>query len=383
MDIAASPDAGRARALALLLLPLLGLLSLVAVVFMGDPLSGFRRTPPIEEATVERSTLRPGEIELRLRSTGPDPFTVAQVLVNDAFWSFEISDPTLGRLQAATLSIPYPWEEGTPVEVSILTSTGATIEHSIDAAAETPTTDAATIRRYVLLGLLIGPLPVAVGLLAKPALTRLGPGAIAVLLAVTLGLLVFLLVDTLVEGVEQANEAAALDGFGLLLLGAGAAVCLLTLVPAGSGPGLALLVAAGIGLHNLGEGLAVGVALATGSMALGATLVAGFVLHNTTEGLAIATPLVRSGDRAGWVRLVLLVAVAGGPAVIGTVLGGYATTPALASLAFGAAAGALAQVCWIVARQIAGERRARSGPGPALGFLAGLAVLYLTGLLAG
>jgi zinc transporter ZupT len=369
--------------LGLLLLPVLGLLVLVALVFAGDPLSGFRRTSPIEEASVERTTLRPGEIELRLRNAGPDEFTVAQVLVNDAFWSFELGDRALGRLEAGTLRIPYPWEEGTSVDIAILTSTGATIDHHIEVATETPQTDAATTRRYVLLGLLIGPLPVAVGLLAKPALARLGPGALSVLLAVTLGLLVFLLVDTVVEGVEQADAAGALDGFGLLLLGAGAAVCLLALVPSAPGAGLALLVAAGIGLHNLGEGLAVGVALATGSMALGATLVAGFVLHNTTEGLAIATPLVRDGVRTSWARLALLVAVAGGPAVVGTVLGGYATTPALAALAFGAAAGALGQVCWLIGRQLADEPAARRGPGPALGFLAGLVVLYLTGLLAG
>ncbi len=380
MDLAARRPTSTSRALLLALLPLAGLAVLVAVVLAGDPLGGFRRTPPIEEATVERTTLHPGEVKLHLRNAGPDTFTVAQVLVNDAFWAFQMSDGTLGRLEAGTLTIPYPWDEGTPVEVSILTSTGATIDHSIEVAAETPETGGATIRRYLLLGLLIGPLPVAVGLLAMPALARLGSSVVSVLLAVTLGLLVFLLLDTLVEGVEQADGAGALDGFGLLIVGAGAAICLLAAIPSGTGSGLALLIAAGIGLHNLGEGLAVGVALATGSMALGATLVAGFVLHNTTEGLAIATPLVRASTRARWGRLILLVAVAGGPAVLGTVLGGYATTPALASLAFGAAAGALAQVCWIVGRQLARERL---GAAPAFGFLGGLVVLYLTGLVAG
>ncbi|MPY94004.1 MAG: ZIP family metal transporter [Acidimicrobiia bacterium] len=384
MDLATQrPTGGAARTAALFAIPLIGLMALVALLFVGDPLRSFRTGPPIEEATVERTVLRPGEIELHLRNAGPDPVRVAQVLVNDAFWAFDMTDRHLGRLEAATLAIPYPWDEGTTVTVSVITASGATIEHTIDTAAETPTRDADTLRRYILLGLFIGPLPVTIGLLAKPALTRLGPGLLTVLLAVTVGLLLFLLVDTLVEGVEQALLAGPLDGFGLLVLGGGAAVALLASVPPGKGgEGVALLVATGIGLHNLGEGLAVGSAIATGSIGLGATLVAGFVLHNTTEGLAIATPLVRGHKATNLARLGLLVTVAGGPAVLGTVLGGYATTSAVAAFTFGAAAGALAQVTWVVGRELTAERRP-SGIGPALGFLAGLAVMYATGLFAG
>ena len=185
------------------------------------------------------------------------------------------------------------------------------------------------------------------------------PTVLRVVWATTLGLLVFLLVDTVAEGLAQAALAGALDGLGLLLLGAGGSVALLVALANGQRTGLAMLIAVGIGLHNLGEGLAVGAALAAGSLALGATLVAGFVLHNTTEGLAIATPLVRPGQRAGLARLALLVLVAGGPAMVGTVLGGFATTPAWAALAFGAAAGALGQVTWLVGRELV----ARPGPG--------------------
>jgi zinc transporter, ZIP family len=372
----------RPGVVAIALLPIAGLVLLTVLVVVGDPLGGFRRVPPIEEASVERVTLRPGEVELRLRNAGPDAFTVAQVIVNDAFWAFELDDPTLGRLEAETLTIPYPWDEGTPVHVSVLTSTGATIDHTVEVATETPRTDGITIRRYVLLGLLIGPLPVAVGLLAKPTLARAGRRALNVVSAVTLGLLVFLVADTVLEGFEQAGRAGALDGLGLFVLGAGGALVALAAMPSGGGRGLAFLVAGAIGLHNLGEGLAVGAALATGSMALGATLVAGFVVHNTTEGLAIATPLVRTASSAGLGRLVALALVAGGPAVVGTVLGGYATTPALAALAFGAAAGALAEVCWIIGRDLMAEGD-RFGAAPALGFFGGLVALYVTGLVAG
>ena len=66
----------------------------------------------------------------------------------------------------------------------------------------------------------------------------------------------------------------------------------------------ALLIAIGIGLHNLGEGVAIGAAYAVGSLALGAFLVVGFALHNTTEGLAIVAPLAR--ERVSLRRLALL-----------------------------------------------------------------------------
>jgi zinc transporter, ZIP family len=385
----ATPRRGRVRrretgvrTVVLVLVPLVGLAVLLALVLSGDPLSGFRSGPPIEEATVERVVLRPGEVSLQVRNAGPDPVTVAQVLVNDAFWAFELADPTLGRLEGGTITIPYPWEEGTPVQVTLLTATGATIEHTIEAASETPANDGGVLARYLLLGLLIGPLPVAVGLAAKPALQHAGATVLRVVWATTLGLLVFLLVDTVAEGLSQAALAGALDGLGLLLLGAGGSVALLIALSNGQRTGLAMLIAVGIGLHNLGEGLAVGAALAAGSLALGATLVAGFVLHNTTEGLAIATPLVRPGQRAGLARLALLVVVAGGPAMVGTVLGGYATTPAWAALAFGAAAGALGQVTWLVGRELAHDRD-QVGSAEGLGFVGGLAALYLTGLLAG
>ena len=60
-----------------------------------------------------------------------------------------------------------------------------------------------------------------------------------------------------------------------------------------AGAPLALLVAIGIGLHNLGEGLAIGTSFATGALALGAFLVVGFAIHNTTEGLAIVAPVAQ------------------------------------------------------------------------------------------
>ena len=104
----------------------------------------------------------------------------------------------------------------------------------------------------------------------------------------------------------------------------------------------AFLVALGIGLHNLGEGLAIGSAYAVGSLALGASLVVGFALHNTTEGLAIVAPTARARLSLG--RLALLGLLAGAPAVLGAWIGASAFHPSVAALLFGVGAGAIAQV---------------------------------------
>ena len=154
----------------------------------------------------------------------------------------------------------------------------------------------------------------------------------------------------------------------------------------GGGVYLALLVAIGIGLHNLGEGLAIGSAYATGALALGAFLVVGFAIHNTTEGLAIVAPL-RGGDggaatvRPSFGRLLGLGLLAGAPAILGAWIGAAAYDPSLAALLFGVGVGAIARV--IV--QIAPSMRDPDGrylhPVSVAGMIAGIAALYLTGLL--
>lgn len=365
------------------------LIALLLGLFLAfNPIAALRPAPPVESLAVERTVLDPGEVTLSVRNDGPDPVTVAQVLVNDAYWDFAIGDRTLGRLESTAISIFYPWEEGLPLNIALVTSTGVTIEHEVEAAALTPDADASTFGIYALLGVYIGVIPVAIGLLWFGALKRARARWIAFFLAVTVGLLVFLLIDTIEEGLEIAAGVAALNGIGLFAIGAlGAVAGLLFLegaiVRARStvkGLFLAYLVATGIGLHNLGEGLAVGAALAAGEIALGTFLIMGFALHNTTEGLAIVAPLGGEERRPSLWHFVALGAVAGAPTIAGAWLGGFAFSPAYASLAFGVAAGAIAQVVWTITRSIGRERGLASGVG-ALGFVAGLAVMYVTGLL--
>jgi zinc transporter, ZIP family len=371
--------------------PLLLIGLLVAAFIAFDPIGELRSTPPVETLSFERTTLEPGSVELLVRNDGPDEVTIAQVLVNDAYWQFEVGERALGRLESTTVDIPYPWEPELPLNIAIVTSTGVTIEHEIEAAAETPAADGSTLLIYALLGLYIGVIPVAVGLLWFPALRNASKTWLGFFLAFTLGLLAFLLIDTLAEGFEIAGETgAALNGIGLF--GIGAVLAVLGLLglekwlagrrgKAASGLFLAYLVATGIGLHNLGEGLAVGAALAAGELALGTALILGFALHNTTEGLAIVAPLGSERARPPLMHFVGLGLVAGAPTILGAWVGGFAFAPAWGSLAFGIAAGAIAQVLWTIGRHMPSGRGVASGPG-ILGFVAGLLVMYVTGLFA-
>lgn len=369
------------------LLPLV-LVGVLAALLIGlDPIGDLRPTAPIESVAFERVTLERDLIELKLRNDGPDPVTIAQVLVNEAYWDFEIGERELGRLEETTMRLAYPWEEGLPVVIGLVTETGVVIDHEIEAAALTPKADASTIGIYALLGIYIGVIPVTVGLLWFPALARAARRWVLFFLAFTVGLLAFLLVDTVAEGLELATEAAAFDGLGLFAIGAIGAVVALALLEsflgrrsAGrAGLRVAYLIAMGIGLHNLGEGLAVGSAIAAGELALGTFLVLGFALHNTTEGLAIVAPLGGERARPSLWHFAGLGAVAGVPTILGAWLGGFAFSPAWGAVFFGVAAGAIAQVIWVIGRNMRSDAEPVSALA-GLGFMIGLVTMYLTGL---
>ena len=355
---------------------------------------------PQEELAVERTVLKPDEIQLHVRNDGADPVQVRQVIVNDAFAAFTQSNDDIGRLGGSEIDVDYPWIEGENYDVTLLTSTGATIDHTIEAAVETPDAGLDFYGLMALIGIYVGVIPVAIGMLWLPWLRGVDRRWIGFLLAFTVGLLGFLGVEALLEGTEIAGTGAeSFGGAALVWLGAAGAFLALAGVDAwlrgrrsgGDGDGgaaraaamgyrAAFLVALGIGLHNLGEGLAIGSAYAVGSLALGATLVVGFALHNTTEGLAIVAPVAQE-RRASVRRLALLGLLAGAPAVLGAWIGASAYNPSLAALMFGVGAGAIAQV--VV--QIAPAIRDRSGrllhPLAVAGLLTGLAVMYVTGLM--
>jgi zinc transporter, ZIP family len=394
----------RLPAWALGLIPLaLIAVALGAFALLGGPGLGNRTGPPVEEVAVERTVLHPGEIELTLRNDGADPVTVAQVAVNDAYAPFTVSDgEEIGRLGSTTLDISYPWIEGESYEIFILTSAGGTIDAEIPVAAETPEADAGFFGLMALLGIYVGVIPVSLGMLWLPFLSRLGREWIAALMAFTVGLLAFLAIDAGLEGLDIAAEApTAFGGSSLVFLGALVAYLGLagidmwlgqrgrsstgrgtSVVPAAH---LALLVAVGIGLHNLGEGLAIGSAYATGALALGAFLVVGFAIHNTTEGLAVVAPLRggegRDGTRPRFGRLAALGLIAGAPAILGAWIGAAAFNPSLAALLFGVGVGAIARVIVQIAPSMRDGEGRYLTPTTVAGLLAGIAALYLTGLL--
>jgi zinc transporter, ZIP family len=389
----------RRRSLPAWLLGLVPLLLAVGVLgafaVLGGPGLGDRPGPAVEELSVERTVLEPGSIKLTVRNDGPDRVTLAQAFVNDAYVDFDVADVAVDRLRAETVRIAYPWIEGEAYEVGLLTSTGATFTHEIAAAVETPSADLGFFGLMALLGIYVGVIPVALGMLWLPFVRRVDATWIRVLLAATVGLLGFLAVDATLEALEIAGQGAqALGGAGLVALGAGLAYLALAAVSArvsaraadagaaGASPQrLAGLVALGIGLHNLGEGLAIGSAYATGALALGTFLVVGFAIHNTTEGLAIVAPLGRSGARASVGRLAALGLLAGGPAVVGAWIGAAAFTPSLAAFLLGVGVGAIAQVIVQIApglRDAAGRVLDRA---VAAGIAGGMLAMYATGLL--
>ena len=376
-----------------LLLPLVLLGLAGAWLISSDPLNLFNSTvPPVENIIVEKHFLTQKSINLNIRASGSQPMIVAQVQVDDAYWQFTQTPPgPLSKFSSALIEIPYPWIEGDAHMVKLLTNTGAVFEHPIDVAIEKPSAQSGALWSQTILGLFVGVLPVALGLMLYPVLRSLKSQGMRFVLAMTCGMLAFLFIDTLEEALEAAGKAApSFQGTAMVLL-----IALMTtlgLIAFGrrrgvpGGIALAGFMAIGIGLHNLGEGLAIGAALAAGSAGLGAFLVLGFTVHNLTEGVAIAAPLVR--NKPTILTFAVFALIAGAPAILGIWLGSYAIAPQWVALALAIGAGAILQVLFEVGALILNKSSGDQGKKTLVldqyaysGMMFGVAFMYVTGML--
>lgn len=377
-------------ALALVPLLLLGLVMAYLVATGGGlrDLAG----PPVESLKIQRITLpEPGLIRVEVVNDGPQTVTIPQVLVDDAYWTFSATpSTTIPRLGRATFTIPYPWVREEAHRVMLITSLGMTLEGEIPVAVTTPKITADLFGRFALIGLYVGVVPVLLGMLWYPWMRRLSRPAMNFILSLTVGLLVFLAVGTYLDANEFATGLPAFwQGVPAVIFVALIALgVLLALGTRGVRKepdplGLSYRIALGIGLHNLGEGLAIGAAFALGEAALGTFLVLGFTLHNITEGVGIVAPVVRNNPglrHFGWLAL-----LAGGPAILGVWLGGFAFNPVLATVFLAVGIGAILQVIWEVGRLVAKDSAALGQPlvnwVNLAGLTAGIAVMYLTAFL--
>jgi ZIP family zinc transporter len=393
--ISSERDAGRDRSrtirrAVLGLVPLVLLAAILAVIIATGAGLGDRANPPIEVLNVQRVTLPdPNHVVLEVVNDGPDAVTIAQVLVDDAYWTFDIEPGhTLGRLDSATVTIPYPWVEGEAHSISLLSSTGVVTEKEIEVAVQTPAADGETIARFALIGFYVGVVPVALGLLWYPFMRRLGSRGMRFILALTIGLLVFLIVDMFEEALEVGSTVPSSLNGALLVPVVALLTFLLLMALAGRKGGasqsnlsVAYRIALGIGLHNLGEGLAIGAAFALGEVALGVFLVVGFTLHNVTEGVGIAAPILR--DRPALSHFANLALLAGAPAIAGVWIGGFVYSPLWATVFLAVGIGAIAQVIVEVTRLIShgGEKSALVNWATFGGVTAGIVIMYATALI--
>ncbi len=375
------------------LLPVL-FIALTLIIFVRTGTTDFFKSsfPPIEELTYQRVAFPDmGQIQVHLVNGGPEPVTIAQVIIDDAFWEYEASPSVyVERLGKAILDIPYPWVEGDPLEISVVSSTGLTFNHQVEVATRSPEMNSTYLKIFTILGIFVGIIPIFLGFLWLPFLARITQDWQDCLLSFTIGLLIFLGIDATRETVSlTAQVASAFQGIAVMTLGiVGMYLLINTVNQLSKGKttnrsqplNMSILIALAIGLHNLGEGLIIGSAYAVGQVALGTSLVFGFLIHNTTEGIGIVIPVASSGVRIR--SLFFLGCLAGVPTIAGMLIGGFSYSITLTVFFLSLGIGAVLQVVSMISQDV--TSRSESGllkPLNSFGLLGGLVFMYLTGLL--
>jgi ZIP family zinc transporter len=415
-----------ARMVMVALVPLAVLAAMIAFIFgPGQQFLGVGT--PLPEISIERIEFQEGgKIIAFIRNTGPIDVTLAQADVNDRILPAAIEPSReLPRLAEAKVIIPFSWNEGEPYEVGVTSSDGTRFSKSVNAAAPAPNPDIEQAAIFGLIGTYVGVIPVFAGLLWLPFIKRLSLQKYRFFLSLTAGLLVFLGIDALVEGSEIAEESVAGVFNGQILIVMVTILSFLALMYASAKMGgrskgrtaevgkvssydsirasqaktldeqqyhlvvkpiaIALMISIGIGLHNFGEGLAIGASVVLGEIALSTFLIVGFMIHNTTEGLAIVSPLAKTTVRRMVGKLIIMGLIAGIPTIIGTWIGGFIYSPVAAIIFLSIGAGAIFQVVFLIyqgmAKSEAEKSKIMSDVSIATGFAAGMLIMYVTGLM--
>lgn len=380
------------------LAPVVLLFVFLFIFLKFGPLGVFKGTvPPIEDIFIQKVVFSPEHITVKVFNDGPESVTIAQALINDVYWQFTMSPSnTLKPLERGIVEFSYPWVEGDVERITLLSRNGVTFGKEVEVAFLTPVFNFVYFKTFTLLGIYVGVIPVLLGLLWFPFFKYLRK-LYNFLLSLTVGLLVFLGVDALSESFELiGNLPRTFNGIGILAIGFFAAVLALSAVSYKTqfvsknkeehhqALAWGYLIALGIGLHNLGEGLAIGSAYAVGEIALGASLVIGFMIHNVTEGIAIIAPLTRTFKHVRKLlpHIIFMGLMAGVPTIFGALIGGFSYSFALGVFFLAIGAGAIFDVAFDITKSMAKNAWLSLFTVPnVLGFLLGLIIMYVTGFL--
>ena len=388
-----SSNSSKIKVIASGLIPFLFVILLMVYIFgPGAELLDFGIILP--EITIEKIDFIDSEIQATVRNTGHIPVEIVMADINDRIQPAAVEpDRFLERFETTLVRIPFEWNEAEPYTIGITVEDGTRFEKEIEAAAPALELSLDLAIFFAIIGTYVGIIPVMIGLLWLPFIKRISKQKYHFFLALTVGLLLFLAIDSIEEAIEVSNENLADSFNGTLLITTVTVLSFLGLYysgnklieKAGSSKftkpvAIALMISIGIGLHNFGEGLAIGAALGMGSIAFSTFLIIGFALHNTTEGIAIAAPMSRGKLMIG--KLAAMGIIAGSPAIFGAWIGGFVYSPFTSVIFLAIGAGAIFQVIVVIMKWIQEENdKNLSTIAVVSGIAVGMLVMYLTSIL--
>jgi len=391
MEISNNPSKGKMIVMGII--PFILLISMMVFIFgPGSYLLDLGVALP--EITIEKIDFIKSEIQVTVRNTGHIPVEVVMADVNDRIQPAAIEpDRFLERFETALVRIPFEWNIAEPYIIGLTIEDGTRFERAIEAAAPALTPNLEFFGFFAIIGTYVGIIPVMIGLLWLPFIKKLTKAKYHFFLALTVGLLLFLGIDSIEEAFDVSVDNLSGSFNGTLLIASTIVLSFLGLyytsekltsksdsLKISKPVAIGLMIAIGIGLHNFGEGLAIGSAIGLGSIAFSSFLIVGFALHNTTEGLAIAAPLSR--EKNVITKLIGLGLIAGTPAIFGAWVGGFAFSPFSAVIFISIGAGAIFQVIVIILKWIRTEGdKNLSSAAVVSGIAIGMLIMYLTSML--